>query len=125
MCFCQSGGVDTWDCGAPDCKAAVVAGRQKDNPWHPMSDAVDLKYLGKLSEECGELGAAIGRCIIQGIDGREPHTAKTNCTWLTEEISDVLINIGLCIAHFRLDEALILSRIKSKTERLRKWHEQA
>lgn len=48
------------------------------NPWHPISDPVDLKHLGKLSEELGECSAAVARCIIQGIDECEPVTGKIN-----------------------------------------------
>lgn len=28
----------------------------KLNPWQPMTKAIDLKHLGKLGEECNELG---------------------------------------------------------------------
>jgi hypothetical protein len=62
------------------------------NPWRPMTRPIDLKHLGKLGEESNELGAAISRCIIQGIDEREPVTGKPNRQWLAEEIADVLAN---------------------------------
>lgn len=48
------------------------------NPWHPMTDAINLAHLGKLAEELNECGAAVARCIIQGIDGSEPVTGKPN-----------------------------------------------
>ena len=63
------------------------------NPWHPMSDAVDLKHLGKLAEELSEAGAAVARCIIQGIDEKEPVTGKINREWLQDELADVIANI--------------------------------
>lgn len=44
-------------------------------PWHPEKDAVRLKHLGKLAEELNECGAAVSRCIIQGID------EKRTCHW--------------------------------------------
>ena len=49
------------------------------NPWHPITDKVDLKYLGKLGEELNECGSAVSRCIIQGVDEREPVTGKLKC----------------------------------------------
>ena len=99
--------------------------RQKDDPWHPMTEPVDLKYLGKLAEECGELNQAIGRCIIQGIDGCEPDSQKVNRTWLQEEIADVLVNAALVIKRFNLDMPAINKRYKLKRSRLVVWHEQA
>lgn len=99
--------------------------RQENDPWSPMTNAVDLKYLGKLAEECGELNQAIGRCIIQGIDGAEPDSRKVNRTWLQEEIADVLANIKLVTDHFELDSDAIEERAETKKARLRIWHEQA
>jgi hypothetical protein len=48
-----------------------------------------LKILGKQLEELNELGSATARCIIQGIDGREPVTKKPNREWFMEEVADV------------------------------------
>lgn len=96
------------------------------NPsWHPITDAVDLKTLGKCGEECGELSSAISRCIIQGIDEVEPVTGKPNRQWLTEEIADVLGNIDLVIDRFGLDREAIHSRAIRKKERLVEWHKMA
>lgn len=97
----------------------------KYNPWHPMSNAIDLKHLGKLGEECNELGSAIFRCIIQGIYEKEPVTGKENKQWLTEEIADVFANINLVIEHFNLDEEFITKRAKDKAARLKTWHDMA
>lgn len=95
------------------------------NPWHPMSDPVDLKHLGKLGEELNECGAAASRCIIQGIDGREPVTGKPNALWLLEEIADVQANIELVVKRFGLDEAQIRTRILRKKLLLEQWHKLA
>lgn len=92
------------------------------NPWRPMSNALDLKHLGKLSEEANELGAAISRCIIQGIDEAEPITGKPNRAWLEDEIADVLANIELVRAHFGLDVSRIGERVERKKMHLRGWH---
>lgn len=92
------------------------------NPWHPMTEPVDLKHLGKLGEEAGELASAVSRCIIQGIDEAEPVTGKVNKEWLEEEMADVLANMSLVEEHFQLNRERILQRADKKKEHLRKWH---
>lgn len=92
------------------------------NPWRPMSKPIDLKHLGKLAEELGEAQSAVARCIIQGIDEREPITHKRNREWLEDELADVLANIELVINHFGLDYDRMLSRVERKKAHLRGWH---
>lgn len=93
------------------------------NPWHPITNALDLKYLGKLGEELGECSAAVSRCIIQGIDGEEPMTGVPNRVWLENEIADVLANIDLVAEHFELDLDGIATRSAEKQKRLKTWHQ--
>ncbi len=95
------------------------------NPWHPISNPVDLKHLGKLAEEANELGAAIARCIIQGVDECEPVTGKMNRLWLEEEIADVMANIDLVVQRFRLNRSTLADRRARKMAHLIKWHNQA
>ena len=76
--------------------------RRAMNPWVPMTRPIDLKHLGKLAEELGELQSAVARCLIQGIDEVEPVTGKVNREWLREEIADVQAGILLAIEHFNL-----------------------
>lgn len=92
-----------------------------------MKDAVDLKHIGKLGEETGELSAAIARCIIQGLrDGEhEPVTKKPNKRWLEEELADVLANAYLVIERFDLDREFIADRMDRKTVGLKRWHDMA
>ena len=92
------------------------------NPWPPMTNPLDLKHLGKLGEEVNELGSAISRCIIQGLDEAEPITHKVNRHWLEDECADVLANIELVINHFGLDYDRMLIRVERKKEHLRGWH---
>jgi NTP pyrophosphatase (non-canonical NTP hydrolase) len=92
------------------------------NPWRPMSRPIDLKHLGKLAEELSEAGAAVSRCIIQGIDESEPVTHKPNREWLEDELADVLANIELVMRHFSLDYARMVTRKDRKIEHLRGWH---
>lgn len=95
------------------------------NPWHPITDTVDLKHLGKLGEELGECSAAVSRCIIQGIEECEPVTKKSNREWLEDEIADVYANAGLTIERFGLNSGRIFDRMLEKQARLRTWHEMA
>lgn len=92
------------------------------NPWHPMSNAVDLKHLGKLAEELSEAGAAVARCIIQGIDEAEPVTGKVNRKWLQDELADVVANIELVVDRFGLDHLTMRTRLERKKKHLRQWH---
>lgn len=94
-------------------------------PWHPMSDPVDQKHIGKLGEEAGELAAAACRAQIQGIDGINPKDGRTNKEHLEDEIADVLANSRLCIEQFGLHAGRIMSRACEKEEQLRNWHRMA
>lgn len=94
----------------------------KISPWVPMRRPVDLKHLGKLAEELGEAQAAVARCLIQGIDEKEPVSGKVNRDWLEDELADVLANIDLVVAHFGLDDVAMNLRAHRKRDGLRKWH---
>lgn len=95
------------------------------DPWHPMTNPVDLKTLGKFAEELGECSAAASRCIIQGIDEAEPITGVLNRAWLQDEVADVLANAKLVIDHFGLDVDAIDARVERKKAHLREWHKHA
>lgn len=95
------------------------------NPWHPITEPIALKHLGKLAEELGECNAAVARCIIQGMDEYEPTSGVRNVDWLTDEIADVLANIVLVTNHFHLNTAYIDERVTRKMEQLKLWHEMA
>ncbi len=92
------------------------------HPWVPMSNPTDIKHLGKLGEEAGELCSAVSRCLIQGIDGIEPTTGKSNRIWLEEEMADVLASIYLVGERFYLSYPAIVARAAEKQARLRAWH---
>lgn len=95
------------------------------NPWHPMSNSVDLKTLGKLLEELGECVSASARCLIQGIDENEPVTRKANRLWLMEELADVKANMKKVIERFELEEGFIDTRARLKGSALDAWHAMA
>ena len=89
--------------------------------WQPITNKHDLAVLGKLGEEANELGAAISRCIIQGIDEKEPITGKINKQWLEEEISDVYALAFLAIKRLNLDNLAITDRSARKIDHKEKW----
>lgn len=92
------------------------------NPWQPMRDKRDKKTIGKLGEEASELVSAICRCMIQGIDGKEPVSGKVNRAWLEEEIADVKASIELTEERFNLDTEFIAARARRKKKHLLTWH---
>lgn len=97
--------------------------RRAASPWVPMTDPRDKKVIGKLLEETGELTSAAARCLIQGIDEREPVSGKQNRVWLEDEIADVLAGIRHTINRFKLDERRIAEREKMKFDYLSAWHD--
>lgn len=92
------------------------------SPWVPMTVPIDKKHIGKLLEELGEAVAAASRCLIQGINEKEPVTHKPNKEWLEDELADVLANITLCQIHFKLDEQRMAIRQIKKMQHLSNWH---
>lgn len=97
----------------------------KLNPWHPITNAVDIKTIGKFIEELGECISACARMLIQGIDEKEPVTGKINRNWTEEEIGDILAGADLVIERYKLDVHKIQSRRELKKKRLREWHKMA
>lgn len=106
-----------------DREIARIRGEQPadPSPWHPEADPQRLKVLGKLAEEANELGAALARCIIQGIDEAEPVTGKVNRVWLEDEIADVMANISIATRHFGLDQIRIDTRRLRKAAYIQRW----
>lgn len=95
--------------------------RLQPDPWQPERDRISLAVLGKLGEELNECGSAANRCIIQGIDEREPETGKLNREWLEDEIADVMATTRTAIAHFGLDVERIEQRSQRKIEHFKGW----
>lgn len=93
------------------------------NLWNPTTNITELKLLGKLAEEAGEVGSVAARCIIQGINECEPSTGESNKLWLTKEIADVFATANLCIEYYELDKDFIFTRTQMKQEYLKIWHE--
>ena len=90
------------------------------SPWMPEQDRIRLAVLGKLIEECNELAGRAARCIIQGIDERDPDSGLTNRTEMAREIADVIACTEVAI------EVLVLSvgsqRVQEKMRGFYRWH---
>jgi hypothetical protein len=93
------------------------------SPWRPTTDRLELAVLGKLAEECAELGAATARCIIQGIEEADPETGEPNRVWLEKEIADVEAMIEHAKVHYGLDREAIASRRSRKIRHKALWHD--
>ena len=89
--------------------------------WQPITNKHNLAVLGKLGEEAAELGSALFRCTIQGLDEAEPITGKVNRRWLEEEIADVEAMILIAKRHLFLSEAFIGERRARKMAYKEPW----
>ncbi len=88
--------------------------------WLPEQDRHRLAVLGKLAEECNELGARAARCIIHGLDEKDPATGRTNREELAREMADV--EACLHQAERRLDVKWLAQRAIDKSEGFDRWH---
>lgn len=93
------------------------------SPWSPETSQFRLAVLGKLAEEGSEVATAAVRCIIQGIDEKEPVTGKLNREWLEDEIADVMAQCDLAITNLDLDRDRISSRRFAKSLMTGEWQE--
>ena len=91
------------------------------SPWIPTTVTKEIKVLGKLNEETGELSSAASRCLIQGINEVEPETKKPNQEWLEDEIADVLACSYLAIEKLGLNKERIMQRMENKKYHLNGW----
>jgi hypothetical protein len=91
------------------------------SPWMPEQNRIRLAVLGKLVEECNELAARATRCIIQGIDERDPETERPNRAELEREIADVsaCIETAVDMLHLNIDDR----RLRGKVNGYRRWHD--
>ena len=95
----------------------------RPSKWIPITDLQTLAALGKLQEELGELTAIIGRCIIQGINEKDPETGEVNRDNLQKEIADVQGISFLVSEHLGLDLYQIGVRAEKKLRMKRDWLE--
>lgn len=91
------------------------------SPWTPTTNLMELRRLGKTCEELGELVAALGRTICQGLDGVDPATGEINIERIEKESADVIAQIGCNVEAFQLNRASIDARVDRKTAQMAEW----
>lgn len=99
---------------------------KKYEPWMPITDVRTLRILGKAAEEAAELCKALNRAIIQGLDGIDPHTGKSNITAILEEVVDTQVTVDRVTDMLELtDEQLdwMVGRWERKTKNLKEWQD--
>lgn len=100
---------------------AVDVTPKQVSPWRPATDAVEVALFGKALEELGELTAIVSRCLIQGVNEREPSTGKLNKSALAEEIADVLAMCEVIMYFNGIKQSHMDRRIKVKRDNFHKW----
>jgi hypothetical protein len=93
------------------------------SPWTGEPSRVKRAILGKLAEELGELQAAIGRCIIQGVNEKHPVTGKSNIEWLLEELADVENMVNFVKAYTAYNREEFGVRVYRKSRHIAQWLE--
>lgn len=91
------------------------------SPWIPEKDAAILRRVGKTGEECAELLKVTNRIVIQGIDGVDPETGKSNLAALQEEMADVIAQCEINIEHFGFNMEEIRMRVYKKKAWMAEW----
>ncbi len=89
--------------------------------WHTEKSPLILRRVGKTGEEAAELLKVTNRIVLQGLDGVDPASGKTNVQALTEEIADVMAQFDVCIDCLGLDGDAIRRRVRVKVELMREW----
>jgi NTP pyrophosphatase (non-canonical NTP hydrolase) len=89
--------------------------------WVPTTNLLELRRLGKLGEELGELSNVASRCIIQGLDEVDPGTGKVNRLRLLDELADVQAQIECTLTAFGLDLEYFHQRSARKVDQMHEW----
>lgn len=88
-------------------------------PWQGERSLAVRLATGKLAEEANELAGICARIAIQGLNGIDPKSNKTNADALAEEMSDVLASMNFVNEHTSItvnDE-----RMHKKLSGYRRW----
>lgn len=91
-------------------KTEEIIKAKRPDDWRPEQDETVVKHLGKLGEECCELGARLFRAVIQGVDGIDPVTGRTNRDEIADEIADVEALVMHLKAKLQLNPVTISER---------------
>lgn len=93
------------------------------SPWRVERKAKVLRRVGKTGEEAAELIKILFRIVIQGLEGIDPATGKTNVEAMEEEIADAYLQLDLSVEQFDLDPKRIVERMERKRANMVEWEE--
>ncbi len=88
--------------------------------WGPITadDGLIVTLIARLA-----LASKVAaRCVIQGMEGRDPQSGQCNSAWLERCLRRVVGPIGRVIDGYGLDRDHIVARAITKMARLRAWH---
>ncbi len=91
------------------------------SPWMPETDTHTLAAIGKLAEEANELAGRIARIVIQGLEGIDPDSGKTNREEVEREIADV--EAAVVVAKYKLGLTVSDQRRSDKISGFYRWHD--
>ena len=77
--------------------------------------------LGKLTEECCEVGQSALKTSQFGLDGTIPGTNLTNRDRLNAELNDVIAVIEMLNEEFQLQYSYDINEIRAKKEKITKY----
>lgn len=89
--------------------------------WLPESRTVIHQALGKGAEEAAELGKILARCLIQGLDEKDPKTGVPNLAALADELADMEATIEWLFELLPLDVESHNARAGRKLDGFRRW----
>lgn len=76
--------------------------------------------LIKLSEECNELGKAVSKSLLFGLDDGYPESDRTNAQDIKDELND-LFAVAEMLCSEGLDLKLDNEKIKAKKVKVERW----
>lgn len=89
--------------------------------WLPEPDPLTHQALGKAAEECGEAVKILARCLVQGLNARDPKTNEPNLEHLAAELADVDAAISWIVEVLDLDIDWHNDRADRKLAGFREW----
>lgn len=112
-CGCGGGWLVGHNAGCPELSEGKIS------DWMPITDPIQLAVIGKLGEEVCELGARLFRTVIQGLDGKDPDSERTNRAEISREIADVIA--CLQTVQRELDIGYDDARVTGKRNGYQRW----
>lgn len=96
------------------------------NKWEPDPDPHQARRVGKSLEEVSELGGVLARISIQGLNGIDPASGKTNRLRYLEESADVIAQLDCNHTFFKIttEEAqFVMKRAARKVNEMQQWED--